>query len=111
MHETEVRNPVATESRVGIGAKFLGRVGGEFLVLHRNAIPITGHDVMALRLEVVSDVETTQTLERRRPSECGRPVLGTALVLVAAAASVGMWFSFRFVEGALGAILVYWAKF
>jgi hypothetical protein len=65
---------------------------------------------MAVRMEVV-EAETTQTLEYRKPVEIGRPILGTVLVLIAAALAVGAWHSFAYVESVTALVLAQWAKF
>jgi hypothetical protein len=66
---------------------------------------------MAVRLEVVVDnAETTETLEHGKPVEIGRRVLGTVLVLVAAAAAVGVWHSFAYVGLVTALVLEQWAK-
>ncbi len=64
---------------------------------------------MAARLELVeSGKQTTDTLERARPIEAGNPLLGTALVVLAASSAGLVYLSYRHVDGFLAWFQALW---
>lgn len=63
---------------------------------------------MAIRLEMVSDKQTTRDLETSRPAETGSGWLGAGLVVLAAGLAVGVYLMIEVVSSVPGTLHGQW---